>query len=150
MSTSWYKAADLVWLENWINSEPIDSLDDLEWQVVAVKFWTYSCINCINTFDETEALYQKYKDEWFTVLGLHAPEFSYERVPKNVQNAVEKYGLSFPIALDNEFTTWKAYKNRYWPAFYLIDKQGNVRYTHFWEGRYEEKDAAVRELLDEL
>ena len=149
VSTPWYPAPDLAWLENWINSEEITSLEELRGQVVAVKFWTLGCINCIRTFDETEALYQKYKDEWFTILWLHAPEFAYERKIENVQKTVDEYWLSFPIAQDNDFTTWKAYKNRYWPAFYLIDKQGNVRYTHFWEWKYEEKDLAVKELLDE-
>ncbi len=149
VSTSWYEAPDLVWLTDWMNSEEISSLDELKGQVVAVKFWTLGCINCIRTFDEVEALYQKYKDEGFTILWLHAPEFAYERKLENVENAVEKYWLSFPIALDNDFTTWRAYKNRYWPAFYLIDKEGNVRYTHFWEWKYEEKDIAVQELLAE-
>lgn len=96
-----------------------------------MKFWTFSCINCIRTLDETEALYQKYKDQGFTVIGIHAPEFSYERDIKNVANAVEQYNLSFPVVQDNDFTTWRDYNNRYWPAWYLIDKYGNIRYTHF-------------------
>jgi len=94
-------------------------------------------------------LYQKYKDQGFTIIGIHTPEFAYERNIKEVQKAVNKYGLSFPVVQDNDFQTWTNYNNRYWPAFYLVDKQGNIRYTHFGEGKYEEKDIAIAELLAE-
>lgn len=149
VSETWYEAADLVWLQNWINSQGIESLDELKWEVVAVKFWTFSCINCINTLGKTEKLYQDYKDEGFTILGVHAPEFSYEKKIEEVQKAVDQYWLTFPVVQDNDFETWRAYNNRYWPAFYLIDKWGKVRYTHFWEWKYEEKEQAVQELLAE-
>lgn len=143
------QAPDIVWLENWINSEPIESLQELKWQVVALKFWTLGCINCINTLEHTEKLYQKYKTDGFTILGVHSPEFSYEHKLEELQKAVEKYGLTFPVAQDNDFATWKAYDNRYWPALYLIDKQGNIRFTHFGEGKYQQIESKVQELLAE-
>ncbi len=142
-------APALAGLKNWINSEPIDSLDDLHGQVVLIDFWTYSCINCIRTLPHVQALYEKYADDGFTVLGLHAPEFSYERKFENVQAAAKKYHLTYPIALDNDFLTWHNYNNRYWPAHYLIDKTGRIRYTHFGEGKYAEMDAWVGKLLRE-
>ncbi len=96
-----------------------------------VEFWTLGCINCIHTHPYTQALYEKYHDQGFEVIGIHAPEFAYERKLENVKNSARQYELTFPIVQDNDFTTWKAYKNRYWPAFYILDKQGNVVYTHF-------------------
>ncbi len=94
-------------------------------------------------------MHETYKDEGLVILGLHAPEFAYEQKLENLQAAVEKYGLTFPIAQDNDFATWRAYGNKYWPAFYLIDKAGNIRYTFFGEGKYAEKAAAIQELLAE-
>jgi len=94
-------------------------------------------------------MHESYKDQGFTVLGLHAPEFAYERRIENVQKSVDEYGMTYPVAQDNDFATWKAFNNRYWPAFYLIDVEGNVRYTHFWEGKYDEKEQAIQELLEE-
>lgn len=140
-------APELVGLENWLNTSPIESLESLRGKVVLIDFWTYSCINCIHTLPYVQALHEKYADEGLVVLGVHAPEFQYERKLKNVQAAVKKNGLTYPIVQDNEFATWRAYKNRYWPAVYLIDKEGFVRYTHFGEGKYEETEKAVRALL---
>ncbi len=148
-SKEWYQAPDLRGLTNWINSDEISSLSELEWQVVLIDFWTLSCINCINTHDETNKLYSEFKDQWFTVLWLHAPEFAYEQKIEAVQKAVDEFKMEFPVAQDNDFSTWKAYNNRYWPAFYLIDQKGNVRYTHFGEWAYEEKRTAIMELLEE-
>lgn len=142
-------APDLLGLTNWINSEEISSLSELHGKVVLVDFWTYSCINCIRTLPHVQALYEKYGEDGFVVLGLHAPEFSYEHKVENVRAAVIKHGLTYPIAQDNDFKTWRNYENRYWPAHYLIDKDGVVRYTHFGEGKYEEMDDWVGRLLGE-
>lgn len=114
-----------------------------------IDFWTLWCINCINTHKETNLLYDEFKDDGFIVLGLHAPEFAYERKIENVRKAVAEFEIQFPVATDNDFKTWRAYNNRYWPAFYLIDTKWDVRYTHFWEGWYEEKRQAIIELLAE-
>ncbi len=144
-----YPAADLIWLENWINSEWYDSLEELRWQVVLIDFWTLWCINCIRTLPHLVETYGIYHDQWFEILGLHAPEFAYEQKLEAVQRVVDTYKLPYPIAQDNDFMTWRAYKNRYWPAHYLIDKQWNVRYTHFGEWKYEEMRQAIEQLLAE-
>lgn len=149
LTNKWYMAPDLAWLENWINSEEISSLEELRGQVVMIDFWTLGCINCINTHNETQKLYEELKDEGFTILWLHAPEFQYEKNIEEVKKAVQEYGLTFPVAQDNDFTTWRMYNNKYWPAFYIIDKNGYVRYTHFWEGGYEKKREVVKKLLEE-
>jgi cytochrome c biogenesis protein CcdA/thiol-disulfide isomerase/thioredoxin len=143
-----YKAPELKGLENWINSSP-QTIASLKGKVVLVDFWTYSCINCIRTQPYLKEWYSTYKDSDFVVLGVHAPEFAFERNPQNVKDAAQKAGLTYPIALDNDFATWGAYKNSYWPATYLIDKDGNVRREHFGEGEYQETEVAIRQLLSE-
>ena len=142
-----YKAPEITGLTNWINSATIKSMKDLKGKVVLVDFWTYSCYNCINTLPHVKSWYKKYKHDGFVVLGIHAPEFQFERNLRNVKKAVKSNGIKFPVALDNGFKLWRAYRNRYWPAFYLIDKNGYVRYTHFGEGRYKDTEAAIVSLL---
>lgn len=142
-----YKAPEITGLSNWINSDTISSMSELKGKVVLIDFWTYSCYNCINTLPYVKAWYKKYKKDGFVVLGIHAPEFKFERNLRNVKQAVSKNGIKFPVALDNGFKLWRAYRNRYWPAFYLIDKNGFVRYTHFGEGRYKDTEAAIVSLL---
>lgn len=142
-----YRAPELAGLTNWINSETIHSMEQLRGKVVLVDFWTYTCINCIHTFPYIQKWHEKYAKRGLVVLGVHAPEFDFERNFKNVRQAVKKHGLTFPIALDNGFQTWRAYRNRYWPAFYLIDKRGNVRYRHFGEGKYKDTEANIVALL---
>jgi len=137
----------LFGLEHWINHDPINHLDDLKGQVVLIKFWTYGCINCIRTLPHVEALQQKYADQGLVILGIHTPEFAYERLPKNVAKAVKKHNLSFPVALDNDFKTWRSFSNRYWPAYYLLDRNGEIVYWHFGEGKYEETDAIIAKVL---
>lgn len=144
-----YPAPDIVGLENWINSKGFSSLDELRWQVVLIDFWTLGCINCIRTLPHLVETYEIYNDQWFEIIAAHAPEFAYEQKIEAVQRAVDEYNLSYPIAQDNNFLTWKAYKNRYWPAHYLIDKQWNVRYTHFGQWKYQEMRQAIEELLAE-
>lgn len=142
-------APDLVGLQNWINADGFSSLSELRGKVVMIDFWTLGCINCINTLPHTQKMHENYAWSWLVILGLHAPEFAYEQKLGTLQDAVNKYGLTFPIAQDNDFATWRAYGNKYWPAFYLIDKTGNIRYTFFGEGKYTEKEAAIKELLAE-
>lgn len=143
-----YKAPEFTGIENWINSKP-QTIAALKGKVVLVDFWTYSCINCIRTQPYLKAWYKTYKDSGFEIIGVHAPEFSFEKNADNVRNAAKEAGLTYPIGLDNDFSTWAAYKNQYWPASYLIDADGNVRRTHFGEGSYAETEQAIRTLLSE-
>lgn len=143
-----YQAPELTGLQEWINSDPL-TLEQLKGKVILIDFWTYSCINCIRTFPYLRDWYDHYKDDGFVILGMHAPEFAFEKLPENVQRAVNDRNLTYPIALDNDFATWRAYKNRFWPAHYLIDKNGQVRREHFGEGEYDETEAAIRDLLAE-
>jgi thiol-disulfide isomerase/thioredoxin len=142
-----FQAPEISGLSHWINSKKISSMKELRGKVILVDFWTYSCFNCINTFPYVQSWHEKYAKDGLVVLGIHAPEFLFERKLDNVKQAVQKHGLTFPIALDNGFKLWRAYGNRFWPAFYLIDKNGVVRYTHFGEGRYRETEAAIVSLL---
>lgn len=135
-------------LTNWINSKPL-TLQDLKGKVVLVDFWTYSCINCIRTQPYLRGWYDTYKNSNFVIVGMHAPEFAFEKVPANVQKAVKDAKLTYPIALDNNFSTWNAYNNQYWPGSYLIDATGKVRRVHSGEGEYKETEAAIRDLLQE-
>ena len=143
-----YAAPEFVGLENWINSKPL-SKNDLKGKVVLVDFWTYSCINCIRTQPYLKAWDDLYKDSGLVIVGVHAPEFAFEKNPQNVEKAVKAAGLTYPIALDNDFSTWNAYENRYWPAHYLLDAEGNVRRVHGGEGEYKETEDAIRLLLAE-
>ena len=143
-----YTAPEFTGLTDWINSKPLTK-DDLKGKVVLVDFWTYSCINCIRTQPYLKEWYSTYKDSGFVIVGLHAPEFSFEKNPANVKDAVKKAGLEYPIALDNDFATWNAYQNQYWPGSYLIDKEGKVRRYHGGEGEYKETEQAIRALLGE-
>ncbi len=143
-----YPAPDFVGLTNWINSKPQD-LKNLRGKVVLIDFWTYSCINCIRTQPYLKEWDKTYSSSGLVIIGVHAPEFSFERNPNNVRDAVKKAGINYPVALDNDFSTWNAYQNQYWPASYLIDKEGNVRRQHGGEGQYKETEMAIRELLGE-
>lgn len=132
----------------WINSPPLSS-SELRGKVVLVDFWTYSCINCIRTLPYVTQWYEKYKDQGLVVIGVHTPEFSFEKEEANVKQAIIRYGIHYPVALDNDYGTWNAYSNRYWPAHYLIDAQGKIRETHFGEGNYEETERDIQTLLAE-
>lgn len=143
-----YKAPEIVGVTDWINSKPL-ALADLKGKVVLIDFWTYSCINCIRSIPYVEKWYEAYKDAGFVVIGLHAPEFAFERVRANVEKAVADFGLTYPVGLDNNYATWSAFDNHYWPAHYLIDAKGDVRRVHFGEGEYLETEEAIRALLEE-
>lgn len=141
-------APEFVGLGPWINSRPL-ALSKLKDKVVLVDFWTYSCINCIRTLPYLEKWYETYHDKGFVIVGVHAPEFAFERVKNNVREAVAKHHLTYPVALDNDFGTWRAYSNQYWPAHYLIDKDGQLRNVHFGEGGYATTEKAIQKLLGE-
>jgi cytochrome c biogenesis protein CcdA/thiol-disulfide isomerase/thioredoxin len=143
-----YDAPQFEGLENWINSKP-QTADELKGKVTLIDFWTYSCINCIRTQSYLKGWYETYKGSDFQVIGVHAPEFSFERVPKNVEEAAKKAGLTYPIALDNDFKTWNNYGVQYWPSAFLIDAEGKVRRVHYGEGEYKETEQAIRALLTE-
>lgn len=140
------QAPDFTGIQQWINSEPLH-MEQLRGKVVLVDFWTYSCINCIRTQPYLNAWYESYHDQGLEIVGVHAPEFEFEKQADNVEKAVRDAGIRYPVALDNDYGTWSAYKNRYWPAKYLIDAEGRIRYFHAGEGNYEETEKAIRELL---
>lgn len=141
-----YKAPQIAGISAWINSPPLQ-IGDLQGKVVLIDFWTYSCINCIRTLPYLKDWYDKYHDRGFEIIGIHSPEFAFEHDLANVKNAVEKYGIKYPVALDNNFTTWQNFHNEYWPAHYLINKEGNVVYEHFGEGEYDATENNIRFLL---
>jgi thiol-disulfide isomerase/thioredoxin len=141
-------APELTKISGFINSEPI-TLADLRGKVVLVDFWTYSCINCIRTIPYLNAWHEKYADNGLVIVGVHTPEFEFEKDYNNVRTAVEKFDISYPIAQDNEKETWKAYENRYWPRKYLIDPEGYIRYDHIGEGAYPETEKVIQSLLAE-
>jgi cytochrome c biogenesis protein CcdA/thiol-disulfide isomerase/thioredoxin len=141
-------APEITGIDNWINSGPL-KLSELRGKVVLVDFWTYSCINCIRTLPYVEGWYQKYAAQGFVVIGVHTPEFAFEHDASNVEAAVARFGLTYPVAQDNEYATWTNYNNQYWPADYLIDANGKVRDTHFGEGDYVQTEQEIRSLLAE-
>jgi len=141
-------APELIPGGQWFNSQPL-TLAELRGKVVLVDFWTYSCINCQRTLPYLKQWWSKYQDKGLVIIGVHAPEFEFEKDPKNVQQAIQDFGLEYPIMQDNDFATWRAYNNQFWPAKYLIDKNGNIRYTHFGEGKYDETEKAIQNLLEE-
>ena len=141
-------APELSGIVGWINTEPF-TLVSLRGKVVLVDFWTYTCVNCIRTFPYLKQWYDKYAEQGLVIVGVHSPKFEFEKKQENVEAAVEQYGLEYPVAQDNDFMTWRAYNNRAWPAKYLIDKDGVIRYIHFGEGAYDKTEQKIRELLEE-
>ncbi len=141
-------APEFAGLVGWLNSNPL-TLEGLRGKVVLIDFWTYSCINCLRTLPYIKSWDERYRSSGLTIVGVHTPEFAFERVPKNVRENAKELGIEYPIALDNDFGTWNAWHNQYWPAKYLIDREGHVRYYHFGEGEYDESESAIRELLAE-
>jgi thiol-disulfide isomerase/thioredoxin len=141
---------DLVNLDGWLNTD-ITSLDDLDGQVVMVEMWTFGCHNCKARIPHTQDLYATYADAGFEIVGVHAPEFSYEAEIPNIEKAVVDLGVTWPVALDTEKTNFRAWQDggrRFWPRTYVIDQNGDVRYDHIGEGRYDELEATVAWLLD--
>ena len=132
----------------WLNSPPLTT-EGLRGKVVMIDFWTYSCVNCLRTLPYVRAWYDKYKDQGLVVIGVHAPEFAFEKDIDNVRRAVKDLKVDYPVAIDNDYAIWRAFDNRYWPAHYFIDAQGRIRHHQFGEGEYAESEAIIQQLLAE-
>ncbi|WP_395645293.1 cytochrome c biogenesis protein DipZ [Terricaulis sp.] len=130
----------------WLNSEPLTA-EQLRGKVVVVDFWTYSCINCLRSLPYVRAWAEKYRDSGLIVIGVHAPEFAFERDENNVRRAVRDLGVDYPVVLDNNYAIWRAFNNRYWPAHYFIDAHGRIRHHHFGEGEYDQSERVIQQLL---
>lgn len=141
-----YNAPEIEGIEAWINSPPL-RISDLKGKVVLIDFWTYSCINCLRSLPYLKDWYNKYHDKGLVIIGVHSPEFDFEKNLKNVDKAVKREEILYPVALDNQFVTWRNYENHYWPAHYLINKEGKVVYKHFGEGAYDVTENNIRFLL---
>lgn len=144
-----YKAPDFAQSNIWLNTpnnKPLD-MKNLRGKVVLVDFWTYSCVNCLRTLPFMTKLYKNYAKYGLVIVGVHAPEFEFEKNENNVKNALSRYNITYPVAMDNSLDTWTNYNNQYWPAHYLVDKNGMVVYTHFGEGKYDETENNIRILL---
>jgi len=142
-------APEFAGIAQWLNVPTPLSLQTLRGKVVLVDFWTYSCINCVRTLPHLTAWYERYKDDGLVLVGVHTPEFAFEREAQNVRNAIKQFGITYPVALDNDYQTWENYQNHYWPAEYLIDAKGHIRRTHFGEGGYDHMEEAIHGLLKE-
>ncbi len=141
-------APEFVGIVDWENSQPVN-LASLGGKVVLVDFWTYSCINCQRTIPFLRQWWDKYKGDGLVIVGVHSPEFDFEKNIDNIRRAIKDYGVAWPVAVDSDMATWNAYRNHYWPAEYLIDKSGRIRHTHFGEGQYDVTERAIQELLAE-
>jgi thiol-disulfide isomerase/thioredoxin len=139
-------APEFTGTSTWLNSSPL-TMAGLKGRVILVQFWTYSCVNCLRTLPYVTKWYEKYKDKGFIVIGVHTPEFAFERETGNVETAIKRFGISYPVAQDNQYRTWKAYENQYWPAEYLIDKSGKIVATQFGEGGYSQIENAIARLV---
>ena len=142
-------APDLIGIADYVNTTPDELKSAMKDKVVIYDFWTYSCINCIRTFPYLKAWNEKYADKGLLIIGIHSPEFEFEKDINNVKMAVAKYGLKYPVVLDNDHQTWQAFGNNYWPAEYITDYLGHIRHTHFGEGEYDQTEKVIQQLLDE-
>ncbi|MBI4272349.1 redoxin domain-containing protein [Candidatus Uhrbacteria bacterium] len=143
------QAPELAGVQAFINTPKTSVADLVGKKVILIDFWTYSCINCQRTTPYLNAWYEKYKDKGLEIIGVHTPEFDFEKKLDNVETAVKKFGIQYPVALDNDYSTWTAYSNRYWPRKYLIDIDGFIVYDHIGEGGYEETEKKIQALLSE-
>ncbi|TWO67720.1 thioredoxin family protein [Caenimonas sedimenti] len=141
-------APEFTGIERWLNSPPLQ-MESLRGRVVLVDFWTYSCINCIRTLPHVNRWAETYRAAGLVTVGVHTPEFAFERSTANVEAAIRRFGVKHAVAQDNRYATWKAYGNQYWPAHYLVDARGRIRYQHFGEGDYARTEAAIQALLAE-
>ena len=140
---------EFVGISQWLNTDKPLTKADLKGKVVMVAFWTQMCGNCINTLPYVNEWYAKYHGRDLEIIGVHTPEFFFEKGVKKVESAIRKHQIRYPVALDNDYATWNAYSNRYWPAHYFIDKKGRIRYQHFGEGNYENSEKIIQKLLAE-
>jgi thiol-disulfide isomerase/thioredoxin len=147
IATTQDTAPNFAGISNWFNSAPLN-IADLRGKVVLVDFWTYGCVNCVNTLPRVTELYAKYKDRGLVVVGIHTPEFPFERSAANVQAALKRHGITYPVAQDNDSQTWNAWRNQYWPAQYIVDQSGKIVFRHDGEGQYEQIDRTIARLLN--
>lgn len=133
-------------ISQWLNSNPL-SIQDLKGNVVMIQFWTFSCINCQRTLPYVTKWHEQYAAKGLKIIGVHTPEFAFERDANNIKDAMQKHGITYPVPLDNEFQTWKAYGNEYWPHLYVADRQGNLVYDHIGEGAYAKTEQTIQKLL---
>jgi thiol-disulfide isomerase/thioredoxin len=145
--TEFKKAPGLIGITDYINTTPDNLQQAMKGKIVLYDFWTFNCINCIHTIPSLNDLNAKYENKGLLIVGIHSPETPTERDPNNVRNAVEKYGIKYPVVLDTNFETWNAFGNHYWPRQYIVDTDGYIRYDHIGEGNYDEIDNAVAGLL---
>ena len=143
------KAPDLVGISHYINTTPEKLKEEIEGKVVLYDIWTYSCINCVRALPYITSWNEKYSDDGLLIIGIHSPEFEFEKDADNVRTAIEKYGITYPVVLDNEHKTWKAFENNYWPRKYVADHEGYIRYDHIGEGAYEKTEEVIQKLLEE-
>jgi thiol-disulfide isomerase/thioredoxin len=142
-------APEFAGIDTWLNSAPL-TIAALRGQVVMVEFWTFACINCIRVLPHVVRWHETYKDRGLVVVGVHTPEFAFERDTANVKKAIQRHGIGYAVAQDNRFATWNAYRNRYWPTLYLVDRSGQIAYSHAGEGAYDETERAIQRLLPPL
>ncbi len=142
-------APDLVGISHYLNTTPEKLQKRMDGKIILYDIWTYSCINCIRTLPYITAWDEKYADQGLLIIGIHSPEFEFEKDPENVRMAIDKYAINYPVVLDNDMETWKAFENRYWPRKYLADHEGYIRYDHIGEGGYKETEKIIQILLDE-
>ncbi len=133
-------------ISQWLNSKPLN-IADLKGNVVLIQFWTFACINCQRTLPYITRWHKTYESKGLKVVGVHTPEFPYEKQVGNIKQALKKHGITYPVPVDNDYQTWKAYNNEYWPHLFLADKQGVIRYDHIGEGAYENTEKMIQQLL---
>jgi len=141
-------APEFSGLRGWLNASPM-TITGLKGKVVFLDFWTYSCVNCVRSLPHMKMLYTEYTGEPFVLIGVHTPEFEFEKLPENVASAVRRFGIEYPVAIDSENITWRVYGNQYWPRQTLIDSKGTVRWEHAGEGDYDKMEDRIRDLLKE-
>ena len=139
---------DFQGIQQWLNSDPL-TIDDLKGNVVLIQFWTFACINCQRTLPYIVKWNSKYAAQGLRVVGIHTPEFAFEREPNNIKRALKQHQITYPVPIDNEYKTWKAYSNEYWPHLFLADRRGLMRYDHIGEGAYDTTEQTIEQLLKE-
>lgn len=142
-------APDLVGIAHYLNTTPEELDEKIKGSVVLYDIWTYSCINCIRTLPYITSWNEKYADDGLLIIGIHSPEFEFEKDRKNVETAIKKHGITYPVVMDNDMQTWNAFENRYWPRKYIADHEGDIRYDHIGEGDYENTERVIQSLLRE-
>jgi thiol-disulfide isomerase/thioredoxin len=147
IARSQHQLPEFQGISEWMNSASPVTTNDLLGKVVLVQIWTLGCINCQRTLPYVTSWHKKYAAKGLQTIGIHTPEFAFERDSKNIRSAIAKHGITYPVGVDNEFQTWKAFKNEYWPHLFLADRQGIIRYDHIGEGAYDETESKIRQLL---